>query len=535
MNADLGTVDSVQHTFLRLALGWLVALMAGLVPAAVGAQEAFDIFEYQVEGNESLPVDAIEKAVYPFLGEGRDVKDVEKARAALEQAYRDAGFLTVQVVVPEQEVKDKVVRLTVVGGKLSKLRVVGSRYYAQGRILERAPALKEGDTLYFPDVQKDVAGLNRTAALRVVPVLRPGPKFGTTEIDLNVTDQRPYGFNAALNNYYSPNTTELRLSVGARYDNLWQRGHAIAMTAQTSPQDTQEVKAFSASYAIPLDGNAGTLAAYVVASNSNVAVVGNQAVLGKGSIAGLRWNKPLPPVGGFNQSATVGADYKDFQQNIGQPGQPAIEQPIHYVPGVVSWNASRLGAKGLTGLSTGFTFGIRGLSDDEAVFANRRFNASGNFGVWRFEASRMQNLGSNLSAFVQIDGQKASGPLIVNEQFLGGGASQTSVRGYLEAEVAGDDGTHATVELRRNIPTKPISEALAELQVLAFSDGVYVVTQDPLPGQASYAWLSSAGLGLRARTTNGLRLRLDVGVPFKSTQYTEAGKPAAQFQVSYQY
>ncbi len=519
-----------------LAPWWFPLILTMLLACGpVRAEETFDILEYQVEGNEVLPVPAIERAVYPFLGEKREVQDVEKARVALEQAYRDAGYLTVQVLVPEQEVKDKVVRLSVVGGTVSKVRVAGSRYYSQGRILERAAALREGETLHFPDVQKDMAALNRTAALRVVPVLRPGPKFGTTEVDLNVSDQRPYGFNAGLNNYSSPNTTDLRLSVGARYDNLWQRGHSIGLSVQTSPEDTKEVLALSASYAVPLSGNRGTLAAYYVASDSNVAVVGNQAVFGKGSIFGLRWNKPLPAVGAFNHSVTLGADYKDFQQNIGQPGQPAIDQPIRYVPATASWNASRQGERGVTALSTGVVFGIRGLSDDEQVFANRRFNARGNFLVWRFEAARTQILRQNLSAFFQVDGQRASGPLIVNEQFLGGGASQTSVRGYLEAEVAGDDGTHATIELRRSVSTKAISEHFSELQVLVFADGVYVTTQDALPGQARFAWLSSAGLGLRARATNGLRLVLDLGVPFKSTQFTDAGKPAAQFSLTYQY
>ncbi|MDB6173331.1 MAG: ShlB/FhaC/HecB family hemolysin secretion/activation protein, partial [Chthoniobacteraceae bacterium] len=46
-----------------------------------------------------LPKIAVEEAVYPFLGPGRTSIDVEQARAALEQAYKEKGFQTVTVEV----------------------------------------------------------------------------------------------------------------------------------------------------------------------------------------------------------------------------------------------------------------------------------------------------------------------------------------------------------------------------------------------------------------------------------------------------
>src|SRR5262245_8674753 len=71
----------------------------------------FDIFEYQISGNTVLPTLAIEKAVYPFLGPGKSIDDVQKAREALEKAYQSAGYLTVFVDIPEQTVEGGIVRL----------------------------------------------------------------------------------------------------------------------------------------------------------------------------------------------------------------------------------------------------------------------------------------------------------------------------------------------------------------------------------------------------------------------------------------
>src|SRR5215468_7251298 len=47
---------------------------------------AFNILEYRVVGNTRLARLDIEKAVYPFLGPHRSIKDVEAARLSLERA-----------------------------------------------------------------------------------------------------------------------------------------------------------------------------------------------------------------------------------------------------------------------------------------------------------------------------------------------------------------------------------------------------------------------------------------------------------------
>ena len=93
---------------------------SGVGGEVVAVKEAatFDIMEIQVEGNSVLTTPAIEEAVYPYLGEKKNIQDVDKARQALEKAYHDAGYLTVFVDIPEQEVKEGIVRLKVTEGKV---------------------------------------------------------------------------------------------------------------------------------------------------------------------------------------------------------------------------------------------------------------------------------------------------------------------------------------------------------------------------------------------------------------------------------
>ena len=113
-------------------------------PVAAAEEDRFDIFEFQVEGNSVLPALTIEETVYPFLGEMKSFKEVEGARAALEKAYHDAGYLSVLVDIPEQDVKAATVRLNVVEAQVERLKVTGSRYYSLGYIKSKTPDLAEG-------------------------------------------------------------------------------------------------------------------------------------------------------------------------------------------------------------------------------------------------------------------------------------------------------------------------------------------------------------------------------------------------------
>ena len=100
-----------------------------LVPVAESAppkNPAFNIFDFQVNGNTVLDEETLERSVYPFLGPDKTVDDVEKARAALEEAYRKKGYPTVVVSIPEQDVNADQVRLDVLEGSIETLHITGS-------------------------------------------------------------------------------------------------------------------------------------------------------------------------------------------------------------------------------------------------------------------------------------------------------------------------------------------------------------------------------------------------------------------------
>ncbi|MEP6879847.1 MAG: POTRA domain-containing protein, partial [Nitrosospira sp.] len=163
--------------------------LAGWMHASYAQDAKFDVFEYRVEGTTLLPVTMVEQAVYPYLGEKKTLEDVEKARDALERAYHGEGYLTVLVSIPQQKVDSAVVTLTVTEAPVKRLRVVDSRYFSPADIKAAVPELAEGNVPNFPEMQKQLASLSRSADRRITPVLRAGKTPGTVEVDLKVKDQ----------------------------------------------------------------------------------------------------------------------------------------------------------------------------------------------------------------------------------------------------------------------------------------------------------------------------------------------------------
>ena len=79
-----------------------------------GNVTSFPIYEFEVKGNSLLSALQIERTVTPFTGEKKTITDVEAARVALEKTYHEAGYLSVLVTIPEQNVDSALVQLQVV-------------------------------------------------------------------------------------------------------------------------------------------------------------------------------------------------------------------------------------------------------------------------------------------------------------------------------------------------------------------------------------------------------------------------------------
>jgi hemolysin activation/secretion protein len=493
--------------------------------------QLFDIWEFRVEGNTLLSNLDIERAVYPYLGPQKSIKQIEAARKELEQHYRDAGYSTVLVDIPEQQVRNGIVRLRVVEGRIEKLRVTGSRYFSPVRIREGVPALAPNTVPNLPQVQEQLAALNRESGDRsVMPVMRPGKSPGTVEVELKVKDQLPLHGDVEANNRYSEGTTHERLNASLRYDNLWQQEHSLAMQYQTSPQNTDEVKALSATYLMHLPDSDNLLAFYGVRSDSNVATLGTMDVIGNGTIVGGRLIFPFATRADYSHNLVVGVDRKNFKENV-LLGADQLNTPIQYTSFSVLYSGNRNSETDSTRFSIGPNFSVRGLGNDEQQFADKRFDARPNYLYLRGNVENTHKWFYGTTLYAKLDAQLTDQPLIDNEQMSAGGAE--SVRGYPEAQQLGDYGVQGTVELRSPYLGPENANSLQDLHMLLFVDGAKLKIHEPLPEQQSSFILSSTGLGMRATAWRSMNLGLDWAWALKDSGSVQKGDSRLHFRLDY--
>ncbi|WP_374088455.1 ShlB/FhaC/HecB family hemolysin secretion/activation protein [Methylomicrobium lacus] len=535
-----------MHKFIgRTLLTWSVFSLFPPAGAEVHAEPAktaeaapaFDLLMLQVDGNTVLDQQLIEKTVYPFLGPGKSIADVEKARQTLEEVYRKNGYPTVVVEIPEQDVVNDSVRLQVVEGTVERLKISGSRYYALGKIRTGVPALAAGQVPHMPEVQQQLAALNQEAPDRqVTPVFRAGATPGKTEVELRVKDEVPLHGSLEVNGRNPENTTRTRLIGSLRYDNLWQRFHSASLQYQVSPENYDEVEVWSGTYVLPTGWADTRLALYGIGISSNVqtgTTVGGLTVVGSGSIYGARLVKPFGLQENITQSLTLGFDYKNFNQGVTLQGQDMEPTPVTYPAFQIGYDGSLRQDGAITTLGVAGNFSIRGLGNNQMEFESRRQDAPTNYAYLTGNLKHLRALFWDFRLAARAAGQLSYSPLISNEQFSAGG--QQSVRGYFQTQQLGDDGVNLSLELQSPMLKRQGWDAVDNLRLHAFMDYAYLWIQKPLEGNPDYYRLAGAGLGLRAQLFRHLTGELDWAYPLYRQGTVDVGNQRIDFRFAYEF
>lgn len=534
LSADEARADNAEQSQFRME--------GSAEPATTPASKAeeksptFDVFEFKVEGNTVLPAGKIEEAVYPFMGEAKTIEDVEQARSALEKAYQDAGYLTVSISIPQQEVDTGVVRLLVTEGTVEALRIKDAQYTSLAEIKSRVAEFQEGKVPHFPTAQQQLGTVNKGQNRQVTPVLRPGKSPGKVDVDLKVQDKLPLHGSLELNDRYSANTTQTRLNGSVRYENLWQKDHSMGLSFQVSPEDLNEVKVFSGTYVIPrLNGD--YFAAYGVISDSDISAVGDVSVIGKGYIAGARYIHPLPYSENFYQGLTLGTDYKTFKESVVLLGSDGFNTPISYLAFMVGYDGTYQTPSSQTQVNLAFNFAPRGLGNTEREFNRKRDEAKPNYAFLKADVKHTQKLPKDWTVQARLSGQLSSERLISAEQFTIGGVD--SVRGYLESSELGDNGLLASLELRtpplkQYISQHLFSDYIKDFYAFGFIDAGLTKTY-LLSGSDSTRELTSAGLGFKLKSTGGLFTNLDYAHAYKDAVNVDKGDDRLHFRVGYEW
>ena len=111
---------------------------------------------------------------------------IQAVKNDIYQFYINAGRPLVLVKIPEQDVTDGTMKITVLETRLGKVSVFGNRYF-RTEMLEKSISLKPGDIIDMPLLSEDLSWLNRNTFLQADLIFAPGNAPGTTNIELAVS------------------------------------------------------------------------------------------------------------------------------------------------------------------------------------------------------------------------------------------------------------------------------------------------------------------------------------------------------------
>ncbi|WP_246738732.1 ShlB/FhaC/HecB family hemolysin secretion/activation protein [Bradyrhizobium sp. CCBAU 051011] len=147
-----------------------------------------------------------------FLDQPLSRKVIAEVQAAVAAAYRDAGRPFVSITLPPQEVSTGVLQLRVIPFKVANIKVAGAapERYPPSRI-----RLVPGQEIDARKLETDLDWANRNPFRQVEAVFGPGKDLGMTDVNIQVTDRKPWQVYAGYANSGTLLTDRNRYYVGA--------------------------------------------------------------------------------------------------------------------------------------------------------------------------------------------------------------------------------------------------------------------------------------------------------------------------------
>ena len=508
-----------------------LASLALLFPARSQAQAPADaparvlVSRFVITGVSVFSQDRLQALLAPAQGQELTLADLEGLADRITSLYREHGYILARAYVPAQEMRDGVVQIAVLEGRVGKIDINGLRHYNADYLRRYVEPRSSEHVFQANDFERGLLTLNDLPGLSLKSTLKPGAEPGTTDIVLDADKDRLITGALDSNNYGSPETGYERFGVSLNLNNPLGLGDLLAFRGLTSTIGGA-LWLTRISYTIPV-GTLGTKvgAAYTHSHvGANVgAVVGDINVRGDGNIGSLYVVHPFLRSREWSVYGQMGFDIKNFDNNFAS--QPGV-QPQHdnlrvfsvgsFVDAVDRWRgANNLAISLFQGIGN-FLGGMDGINDPNASVPG----AGGTFTKITGEFSRAQQITTYTSIFLRVGGQWASTTLVAPEQYIVGG--QGTVRGYPVAQFSGDRGYALTGEFRWNAPgfaDRPafLGKRWGEiLQFYAFIDHGGANLIDPPEGQTRSQTITGAGVGAQIAIPDNFLLKLEYAKPMNN-------------------
>ena len=533
----ISTLTLFFERWRAIGIAFTLTIFAAASVAQPAPRFTFTVDGFEVSGENPLSESATQKVLAPFTGEYDGLDGINAAKDALESEFRKRGYTFHRAVLPPQDLDAGTVTLNVVTFALGEARVEGGERYDQGRVQSILPGLASGLAPNMQRISRELAVAN----------IHPGRYFNlnfarnpdtpdTLDANVGVNEKRPYSFFSGFNNIGTDQTGNLRLTLGAQYNDLWRRDHIATATFSTAPDNADDVQQYAFNYRAPIYRWNAWVTGFYIRSDVDIGNVQQFFdVSGSGDFAGLSIRHWLMPIGRYRHSLSFGIQDRRFDTGIANATTgaaiPGISTVVRSRPITLTYQSDYRWSQSQATFNVDFVqnLGFGGHNRDQN-YSRVRTGSESEWNAIRFAMAYSHNLPKGWMAVGKVAGQYADEPLIPGEQFGLGG--ERTVRGFEERAIAGDDAVLFNFE----IWTPPIRSWFG-MRFFAFSDVGFKHLEEPQNPQITSDTISSAGIGFRVDVNEYLFVSADYGhvVSHARGETSDKGNVKTHFNVVLRY
>ncbi len=474
--------------------------------AAVNDKKIMYLKRLIFDKSNLLPDDFLEKVASRYQGQKISLNDIRTILKEVDDEYKKRGFYAAKAYVPNQDIRDNILKINLIEGKVNKINIKDNRSTNENFVRSNI-GVKSGDYLNIKEMQDNILMFNAANDIKTRIAMEPGEKFATTDLDVIVEEPERVSVSAFTDNAGQKSTGLYRVGAIASIRSLTGYRDNLNMGGVVS----EGSNAFFGSFDIPepiLGSRIGVGMDY-----SDTEIVGGD--LRALDVTGNFYNyyfyikRPVYVTDSFVNNVNFTTNFKNGASYIGD----FRTQKVYTDSWSLSWDSLKLFAGGYFYNQLSVTNGVKLINGDTEFW---RFNYNG-----EFQYNLWGNIGYNVKAKAQYSAQNF---LPSSEQFQIGGVN--TVRGYTEGMLVGDKGFAVMNELQYDIkPLLKDTEWLSSAKVYTFFDFGHVYAKDSnnLKNEND-ALIYSTGVGTRLSVLDRVDANFTLAFPLKEHKYYETDR-----------
>jgi hemolysin activation/secretion protein len=461
-------------------------------PPAPADERRVRVDRFSISGNTVFSEKELREAISFREGAELTLAEMYEVADLLTRFYQTRGYSLATVTVPAQRLRDGILQLEVVEGRVGRLVFNGNRAYGNEFLSRRFVRMQPGAVVRFAELEREILLLNDLPGLVARSVLQPGAAYGTSDIHLHVRETRING-RATLDNHGRQVIGEWRAGADFTINNPLGFGDALSLGYTHTEAGLLRQGRIGYGFQVHPSGTSFDLN-YSRAEYEAGAEFAPLGIEGVSETGRLQVSQPLIRSRRANLAWTVGGAYIKGESDIS--GLILSDDEITFLETGLHFGRHRSG--GATMLST-------------LLAGNFRSNSQGDRNDAlppRLEIKGLHEhvLGYGFSALLRGEAVLGTGPLPDSNKYALGGPA--SVRGFVSSRLRGDYGGMGSLEMRHFWRFADFG-----LQVRAFLDAGAVVTRGIPGAPRTSESLTAGGAGLGVFFAEHLSLDLQWAKP----------------------